>query len=296
MNYALLKDGRLAWVLSESTSTLFVVTLDKVTSVDSLKPDNRIQVSDAHVHRVSQDLNMLREIQKKFYPESVVETPNTFKLILRDITGQSKPIVELDFTETDLQAGTVFHNITSIEQLQREFLGASHRNGCNVFFSYEPKKIVDRKPKQHSSAENVECELHFSSGKEDLRFSAKAFITVKPNKTSVFITNFAISKLSIGVPSNLHINTQQLIARFGIQIAYKLLVAQHKMGLTEGWQSLPEGAKHVSGKTFLNEATINVSLIQHLAKGDILDSIAYLMFMHDLGMDLDTSYYSTAVG
>lgn len=296
MNYALLKDGRLAWVLSESTSTLSVVTLDKVTSIDSLRSDDRIQVSDAHVHRISQDLNMLREIQKKFYPESVVETPNNFKLVFRDGAGGPEILDEFCFTETDLQAGTVFHGITSIKQLQREFCGTARRNGCNVFFSYEPKKMVDRKPKQCHAIENVECELHFSTGEEDLRFSAKVFVSAKPNKVSVFITNTNLTRLSIGMPSNLHPKTQQLIARFGTQIAYKLLVAQHKMGLTEGWRSLPKGAEHVSGKTFLDEATINVSLVQHLSKGDILDSIAYLMFMHDLGMDLDTRYYPTVVG
>lgn len=130
----------------------------------------------------------------------------------------------------------------------------------------------------------LECEAH-------LRLTVKrqnvvrhrdfrAFICLKETTISIFIRT--------PLTAELHPSTVGLLNGLSQALANKLLVSQIKMGLTGGWSVMPEGMIEEPGKTFRNERDLNTALIKHLQKGDLLDSIAYLAFMRELGFSIDT--------
>lgn len=83
--------------------------------------------------------------------------------------------------------------------------------------------------------------------------------------------------------SNLHANTAKLVADLASDLAAKLLSAQIKHNLANGWDNLPEGVDPNDGRYFMTEEQCNKALRNHLDKGDILDCVAYLAFMRVKG-------------
>lgn len=127
--------------------------------------------------------------------------------------------------------------------------------------------------------------LDFMSGPSKEVIRCSILFTTQKSKRTLFI--YPVQEYLF--PEGLHVSTSELIQKCSHDLAIKLFQSQIRMGLDKGWRHLPEGAQHVEGKTFLDERSLNEALLNHLNKGDILDSIAYLMFMHDLGVNLNLS-------
>lgn len=135
---------------------------------------------------------------------------------------------------------------------------------------------------------NLECDTHLrltikrqgTVRQRDFR----ALICLKEKTISVFIRTPNTPEL--------HPSTVRLVNGLSESLANKLLVSQIKMGLSEGWSVVPQGMSEELGRTFRSAAEINTALIKHLQKGDLLDSIAYLAFMRELGMSIDTDRFS----
>jgi hypothetical protein len=81
---------------------------------------------------------------------------------------------------------------------------------------------------------------------------------------------------------DLHDDTFNTVARATDGVLVKLREAQIKHGLTRGWRHPPEGAEVGDGRFFTTPEDCVVALKHHLQKGDITDSIAYLMFLKEL--------------
>lgn len=90
---------------------------------------------------------------------------------------------------------------------------------------------------------------------------------------------------TLRIPNGLHKDTVGVLTGFFNELATKLFKAQEQYGLTDGWSVVPE---HIDkeelgkGRFFVNEDQCRESLISHLEKGDILDSVAYLMYLRVL--------------
>jgi hypothetical protein len=129
-------------------------------------------------------------------------------------------------------------------------------------------------------------------GYEELsKIYCQGMITVTQAKVSVFLSPNHMQGRSISHPRALHESTSDLIANTAEDLGMKLMQSQVKMQLPDGWNSLPEGAVHEEGKTFDGQESMNKALLEHLRKGDILDCMAYLMFMHELGYAIDSTIY-----
>jgi len=71
----------------------------------------------------------------------------------------------------------------------------------------------------------------------------------------------------IGIPADLHINTQQLVLEFAEALAEKLYKAQEKYGYTDGWKD----------PNWMEQC--RTELRNHIEKGDPLDVSAYCAFL-----------------
>lgn len=105
-----------------------------------------------------------------------------------------------------------------------------------------------------------------------------------------WIKTFSLVDLDeIAVEPTLHPSTEHAVQNTCDDVKAKLLKAQIKYGLTRGWEFPPEGTTEGGGdgRFFVNEEQLNVALRNHLEKGDILDCIAYLTFLHTKGWKLN---------
>jgi len=96
---------------------------------------------------------------------------------------------------------------------------------------------------------------------------------------------FGSSREALKFPEGLHKSTTEVLTIFFKELASKLFQSQEQYGLSEGWSVVPE---HVNkeelgkGRFFVNADQCRESLIAHLEKGDILDSVAYLIYLRSL--------------
>ena len=81
---------------------------------------------------------------------------------------------------------------------------------------------------------------------------------------------------------DLHDDTFNTIVRAADDVLVKLRHAQLKHGLTRGWRYPPPNAAIGEGRFFNTPEECVVALKSHLAKCEITDCIAYLMFLKDL--------------
>jgi hypothetical protein len=93
-------------------------------------------------------------------------------------------------------------------------------------------------------------------------------------------------KRTIVLPESLHTDTVDTIVKTTNALAEKLLNAQTKHNLVNGWKNPPVTGEMGKGRFFLTREHCVNAFIKHVNKGDHLDAIAYLMFMHDLGWSL----------
>lgn len=83
------------------------------------------------------------------------------------------------------------------------------------------------------------------------------------------------------VPPILHDDTKTVVINATNAVLSKLAEAQVKHNLHDGWRHPPKGAKD-DGRYFTTESGCVEALFHHLAKGDVLDSIAYLSYLNEL--------------
>lgn len=73
---------------------------------------------------------------------------------------------------------------------------------------------------------------------------------------------------TIEIPSGLHPDTGDLVARFSVALAEKLHKAEQKYGYDNGWKEDDNWGEECMGK-----------LLEHIEKGDPIDVAAYCAFM-----------------
>jgi hypothetical protein len=83
------------------------------------------------------------------------------------------------------------------------------------------------------------------------------------------------------VPPILHEDTKAVVIKATNDVLGKLAEAQIKHNLHDGWRHPPAGSKD-DGRYFTTEVGCVDALFHHLAKGDVLDSIAYLAYLNEL--------------
>jgi hypothetical protein len=83
------------------------------------------------------------------------------------------------------------------------------------------------------------------------------------------------------VPENIHPDTLAVVLKATNALLETLSKAQEKHGLDNGWRYPPSGAVD-DGRYFVTEQGCVAALGKHLAKGDVLDSMAYLVFLNEL--------------
>lgn len=80
----------------------------------------------------------------------------------------------------------------------------------------------------------------------------------------------------------LHDDTHNTVTLATDRVLKKLTLAQKKHGLAHGWRYPPADSEVGDGRFFNTPQECVTALRNHLAKGEITDSIAYLMFLMDL--------------
>lgn len=83
----------------------------------------------------------------------------------------------------------------------------------------------------------------------------------------------------------LHPETNTVVDNAVVALKDKLLKAQIKHGLTNGWRNPPEGVEGGGGRFFVTKEQCLEAFHSHLAKGDALDCIAYLIYLRELGYE-----------
>ena len=110
--------------------------------------------------------------------------------------------------------------------------------------------------------------------------------TVKLFQANMLETMRNSSISNMFIPAELHSSTVDLVTETASDLAAKLYKAQIKLKLDHGWDMLPSDTTAGDGRFFLTESDCNKALINHLQKGDVIDSIAYLAFMNSKGWNL----------
>lgn len=83
----------------------------------------------------------------------------------------------------------------------------------------------------------------------------------------------------------LHQDTNSVVDCAVIALKGKLLKAQIKHGLVNGWRNPPEGVEGGGGRFFVTKEQCLEAFHAHLEKGDTLDCIAYLIYLRELGYE-----------
>ncbi len=93
-----------------------------------------------------------------------------------------------------------------------------------------------------------------------------------------------LTKSAVCVPKGLHPSTRDAVINAANSLMAKLETAQKKHGLDNGWSQPPTGVEvdDTNGRFFLTTAGVIEGLKAHLAKGDIMDSMAYLVFLSQM--------------
>lgn len=81
----------------------------------------------------------------------------------------------------------------------------------------------------------------------------------------------------------LHPDTEAVVDSMVADLKAKLLAAQVKHGLTDGWKHPPKDAVPGDGRFFVSQLQCLIALQKHMEKGDVLDCIAYLTYLRALG-------------
>jgi hypothetical protein len=79
----------------------------------------------------------------------------------------------------------------------------------------------------------------------------------------------------------LHEDTKTVVINATNSVLSKLAKAQVKYNLHDGWRHAPKGSED-DGRYFVSEQGCVNALFNHLAKGDVIDSIAYLAYLNEL--------------
>lgn len=96
------------------------------------------------------------------------------------------------------------------------------------------------------------------------------------------------------IPNGLHDSTIEVIVDGTNDLLRVLKEAQDKHGLDRGWKLPPTGAEN-DGRYFVDTDGCIKALIEHLKKGDVLDSIAYLHYIYNLVGDEKVEELSSAI-
>jgi hypothetical protein len=88
------------------------------------------------------------------------------------------------------------------------------------------------------------------------------------------------------LPEALHPDTVKTLKTMAEDLGNKLLSSQVKLNLTNGWKHPPQSGDMNQGRFFTTREGCIEAVIKHFEKGDVLDVIAYLMFMRELGWSL----------
>lgn len=91
---------------------------------------------------------------------------------------------------------------------------------------------------------------------------------------------------TIVLPETLHPDTVKTLKTMTEDLGNKLLSSQLKLNLTNGWKHPPQSGDMNQGRFFTTREGCIEAIIKHFEKGDVLDVIAYLMFMRELGWSL----------
>lgn len=81
----------------------------------------------------------------------------------------------------------------------------------------------------------------------------------------------------------LHSETELVVDNAVMALKQKLLDAQIKHGLVDGWRNPPVGVNGGGGRFFVTKEQCLEAFHSHLSKGDTLDCIAYLIYLRELG-------------
>lgn len=186
---------------------------------------------------------------------------------------------EIDFSHSTLT--DLFENVGDATELSNKFVSIGHGNsaaslyvrvpqtdGPDVFDTDECTVTLDLD--NVYTAQKIRCSVLYTSNKDRQTFF------LYPLQEWLY-------------PDGLHPSTADLLQQCTKDLGVKLFQSQIRLGLDRGWKHLPKGSIHIEGKTFLDDESLNKALANHLEKGDTLDSIAYLMFMHVLGVKINLS-------
>lgn len=80
----------------------------------------------------------------------------------------------------------------------------------------------------------------------------------------------------------LHPDTEAVIDNMVADLKAKLLSAQVKHGLVDGWRHPPKDSVPGDGRFFVTPMQCLLALHKHMEKGDALDCIAYLSYLRAL--------------
>lgn len=92
----------------------------------------------------------------------------------------------------------------------------------------------------------------------------------------------ALLEHRISIPAGLHQDTVKTVLDATNALMAKLYDAQVKYNLKDGWRTLPEGATEDGKRYFDSPEGCVKALRAHLAKGDVIDAMAYLSYLHTL--------------
>lgn len=131
-----------------------------------------------------------------------------------------------------------------------------------------------------------EIEIGAAVQNQDITFSWDKEFTIGKLPERICLRNSPMITLRFIEPCHvLHPETNSVVDNAVIALKDKLLKAQIKHGLTNGWRNPPEGVEGGGGRFFVTKEQCLEAFHSHLAKGDALDCIAYLIYLRELGYE-----------
>jgi hypothetical protein len=114
---------------------------------------------------------------------------------------------------------------------------------------------------------------------------ASSFSSADPQNPSALIETIVIWNTDTFDPAliQLHTETELVVDKATTALKQKLLESQIKHGLIDGWRNPPTNVEAGDGRFFNTKEECLKAFHAHLAKGDTLDCIAYLVYLRELG-------------
>ncbi len=129
-----------------------------------------------------------------------------------------------------------------------------------------------------------EIEIGSAVQSQDITFSWDKEFTIGKLPERICLRNSPMIALRFSDPCPvLHPDTNAVVDSAVLALKDKLLKAQIKHGLVNGWRNPPEGVEGGGGRFFVTKEQCLEAFHAHLDKGDTLDCIAYLIYLSELG-------------